>query len=95
MARHPSQLYESALEGLVLFALIAVVFSRTRSLEKPGLISGVFLMGYAVSRFAVEFVREPDAHLQSLVAGATMGQLLSLPLALAGLYLIHAATRKS
>ncbi len=95
LARHPSQFYEAALEGLVLFTLLAIIIPRTRALEKPGLVSGIFLMGYAICRFGVEFVREPDAHFQNLMAGATMGQLLSLPLALAGIYLFHYATRKS
>ena len=95
MPRHPSQLYEAALEGLVLFAVLAWLIYRVRALERPGLVVGVFCAGYAVARIAVEFVREPAAHLSFIFAGATMGQLLSLPLALFGLFLILYAMRRS
>jgi len=91
--RHPSQLYEAALEGLVLFALLAVLIFAWQALRRPGLVTGVFLMGYAVARFLVEYVREPDAHLGTLLGLATMGQLLSLPLAIAGIWLVRRATR--
>ncbi len=94
LPRHPSQLYEAALEGLVLFAVLAWVIYRMRALERPGMVSGVFFVGYAAARITVEFVREPDAHLSFLFAGATMGQLLSLPLALIGLFLIAYAWRR-
>ena len=92
--RHPSQLYEATLEGLVLFAVLAFLVYRTRAMERPGTLTGVFLIGYALARAAVEFVREPDAHLGLVAAGATMGQLLSLPLALGGLYLVWRARRR-
>ncbi len=95
MPRHPSQLYEATLEGLVLFAVLAWLIYRVRALERPGLVAGVFCAGYAVARIAVEFVREPDAHLSFIFAGATMGQLLSLPMGLLGLFLIYYALRRS
>ena len=92
--RHPSQLYEATLEGLVLFAVLTFLVYRTRAMERPGTLTGAFLIGYAVARAAVEFVREPDAYLDFVAAGATMGQLLSLPLALGGLYLVWRARRR-
>ncbi len=95
LARHPSQLYEAGLEGLVLFALLAWLAYRTRALERPGLLAGTFFAGYGIARIFVELFREPDAHLGFLAAGATMGQLLSLPLVLAGAWLIHRALRTS
>jgi phosphatidylglycerol:prolipoprotein diacylglycerol transferase len=90
-ARHPSQLYEAALEGVLLFAVIAVLLSATRARERPGLITGVFFGGYGIARIVVEFFREPDAHLGFLLAGVTMGQILSLPVLGAGAYLIARA----
>ena len=86
LARHPSQLYEAGLEGLVLFCLLYLAI-RAGALARMGLLSGLFLVGYGLSRIVVEFFREPDAHLGFLVAGASMGQLLSLPMVLLGLYL--------
>ncbi len=92
--RHPSQLYEAVLEGPVLFILLYALIRRMDALEKPGLVSGVFALGYGLSRIAVEFFRQPDAHLGTLFAGATMGQLLSLPILLFGLWLIAKAVRE-
>ena len=86
--RHPSQLYEAALEGVALFAVCAALVFFARGLERRGLVGGVFLAGYAVARIAAELFRQPDAHLGFLLGGATMGQLLSLPVLLAGLWLI-------
>ena len=86
LPRHPSQLYEAGLEGVVLFLLIWVYSARPRSL---GRVSGLFLVAYAVMRFAVEFFREPDAHLGTVaLEWVTMGQLLSLPVALVGCWLL-------
>lgn len=85
-ARHPSQLYQAVLEGLVLFTVLYVVSRRPR---RRFLISGLFALGYGLARFAVEFVRVPDAQLGYLGMGwLTMGQLLSLPLILLGIGLI-------
>jgi phosphatidylglycerol:prolipoprotein diacylglycerol transferase len=94
IGRHPSQLYEAFLEGVVLFVLLLGLFGWTRARLYPGLLTGVFLAGYGVARFAVEFVREPDAQLGFLYAGATMGQLLSLPLIAAGLAFAGHALRR-
>jgi phosphatidylglycerol:prolipoprotein diacylglycerol transferase len=95
LARHPSQLYEAVLEGLVLFCILAWLAYRTRAFARPGLIGGVFFAGYGVARIIAEMFREPDAHLGFLAAGATMGQLLSLPVMLFGAWLIHFALKKS
>ena len=89
--RHPSQLYEAALEGLVLFAVCAVVVFAMRGLERTGLVGGVFLAGYAIARGVAELFRQPDAHLGFLAGGATMGQLLSIPVLIAGIWLIRRA----
>ncbi|MEM7124028.1 MAG: prolipoprotein diacylglyceryl transferase [Pseudomonadota bacterium] len=86
--RHPSQLYEAALEGLVLGLVVYWAWRATSLRLRPGAIGGLFLAGYGVSRFIVEFFREPDAHLGFLFAGATMGQLLSLPMIVIGLALM-------
>ncbi len=91
--RHPSQLYEAALEGLVLFAILAL-FIRYGALRRPGMIIGIFAVGYAAARTISELFREPDAQLGFLWGGLTMGMLLSLPLALAGLAFIGAALRR-
>jgi phosphatidylglycerol:prolipoprotein diacylglycerol transferase len=89
--RHPSQLYEAGLEGLVLFAVLAFCFWRTQARYEPGKLVGIFLLGYGLSRFAVEFVREPDAGLGVLGWGLTMGQTLTLPMLVGGAYLIATA----
>ena len=86
--RHPSQLYEASLEGLVLLAVLSFLFFRTPLRERPGAISGAFLLGYGLCRIVSEFFREPDAHLGYLFFGVTMGQLLSLPLIAVGLFLL-------
>ena len=89
--RHPSQLYEAALEGVLLFA---VLWWFARSPRPAGAVAAVFALGYAAVRFAVEFVRLPDAHLGYLAFGwFTMGQLLCIPLALAGIALAWNARR--
>ncbi len=90
--RHPSQLYEAALEGLVLF-LVLLFLVRRGALERTGSLTGIFLMGYALARMSAEFFREPDAYLGFLIGGTTMGQLLSLPMLLAGLALVIWARR--
>lgn len=107
-ARHPSQLYEAGLEGIVLFAILWFAFWRTRARYDPGGLVGLFLLGYGVARFAVEFVREPDAQFSDpasawypfyqallLRTGLHMGQWLCVPMIVAGAYLIAtAATRR-
>jgi len=84
LPRHPSQLYEAALEGLVLLLVLAFAV-RAGALKWPGLIIGIFAIGYAVARSFCEMFREPDAQLGFLFGGLTMGMLLSVPLFLAGL----------
>jgi len=85
--RHPSQLYEAGLEGIVLFLLLYLLVRRGW-LERPGAIGGAFLAGYGLARIVVEFFRQPDAHLGFLLGLTTMGQVLSLPLVIAGAILI-------
>ena len=95
MPRHPSQLYEAFLEGVVLFCILQVL-SRKKPLLPQGTFMGVFVMGYGIVRFLVEFVRVPDAQLGYLLGGViTMGQLLSLPLVIAGLALIIFARHRN
>jgi phosphatidylglycerol:prolipoprotein diacylglycerol transferase len=90
LPRHPSQLYEATLEGLVLLAVLALLI-RMGALKRPGLIVGSFACFYAVARSTCEFFREPDAQLGFLWGEATMGQLLSIPLFIAGLgFIIYA-----
>jgi len=101
-ARHPSQLYEALGEGLILGAVLLYLLFRTRALRRSGLLTGIFLIGYGLTRFMVEWVRQPDAQFQTLdnpigyalqlgPAGLTMGQILTLPMLLAGLWLIQKA----
>lgn len=88
--RHPSQLYEAALEGLLLLVLLALLI-RGGALKRPGLIIGAFAVVYALARSFCEFFREPDAQLGFLWGGATMGMLLSVPLFLAGVgFIVYA-----
>jgi phosphatidylglycerol:prolipoprotein diacylglycerol transferase len=92
--RHPSQLYEAALEGIVLFLFLIWFNHRTSWRTQPGRVGGVFLAGYALARIVSELFREPDAHLGLLLAGTTMGQLLSLPMLAIGVYLIVSGARR-
>jgi phosphatidylglycerol:prolipoprotein diacylglycerol transferase len=93
--RHPSQLYQAALEGLLLFALLWLVRRRTGALARPGELSGWFGIGYGVARCIGEIFREPDAHLGFILGPITMGQLLSVPLILAGAFLVRRARRSA
>jgi phosphatidylglycerol---prolipoprotein diacylglyceryl transferase len=86
--RHPSQLYEAVLEGLVLFIAVRIATHLFKALAHPGRASGVFALVYGLSRIVVEFFREPDAHLGYLAGFATMGMLLSLPLVAVGVWLL-------
>ncbi|UWR27116.1 prolipoprotein diacylglyceryl transferase [Sulfitobacter sp. S223] len=98
-ARHPSQLYEAALEGLILGALLIWLVWRRGAFKTPGLVMGTFLAGYGLARFAVEFVRQPDAQFvtesnplglawQVGGYGLTMGQILCLPMIAVGVFFI-------
>ncbi|MCS6987643.1 MAG: prolipoprotein diacylglyceryl transferase [Sphingomonadaceae bacterium] len=92
--RHPSQLYEATLEGLVLFVVLNLLFWRTEAHLRPGLLGGLFVLLYGLFRFAVEFVREPDPQLGVLALGLTMGQTLSLPMILFGLWHVAMSFRR-
>jgi phosphatidylglycerol:prolipoprotein diacylglycerol transferase len=83
LPRHPSQLYEGALEGLLLFAVLTLMIRRG-ALKRPGLIIGTFAIVYGLARIFSEFFREPDPQLGFLWGGLTMGMLLSLPMIAAG-----------
>jgi phosphatidylglycerol---prolipoprotein diacylglyceryl transferase len=90
LPRHPSQLYEAALEGIVLFFVLSFLM-RKGALKRPGLIIGCFAVGYAIARTTCEFFREPDIQLGFLWGGLTMGMLLSIPLFLAGVgFIVYA-----
>ena len=86
--RHPSQLYQAFLEGLVLFVILFILSRDQDKRARPGYLGGVFLAGYAIARMIGEMFREPDAHLGFLALGITMGQLLSLPMLAVGIWLI-------
>ena len=94
LPRHPSQLYEAALEGILLFTILAVMI-RMGALKRPGLILGSFIAIYALARIIGEFFREPDPQLGFLWGGLTMGMLLSVPMIIAGAILIVLAWRRA
>jgi phosphatidylglycerol:prolipoprotein diacylglycerol transferase len=91
LARHPSQLYQFALEGIALFAILWIYSSRPRP---AGAVSGAFLVGYGVFRFLAEFGREPDSYLGLLALNLSMGQWLSLPMIVAGIAMMTWAYRR-
>ncbi len=91
--RHPSQLYEAGLEGIVLFIVLFVLMQNESVRRRHGLVTGTFLAGYALARIFAEFFREPDAFLGFLRFGTTMGQWLSLPMLFGGGYFIWRALR--
>ena len=91
--RHPSQLYEAGLEGLALFLLLWWLFWRTSARRYPGRLVGAFCVGMGLARFALEYFREPDRQLGTLQTGLTMGQSLTIPFMLVGIYMI-ATSRK-
>jgi phosphatidylglycerol:prolipoprotein diacylglycerol transferase len=93
LARHPSQLYEAGLEGILLFTVLAVMI-RMGALKRPGLILGSFIAAYGLARIVGEFFREPDPQLGFLWGGLTMGMLLSVPMIIVGIILIVAACRR-
>ncbi|MFW2850542.1 prolipoprotein diacylglyceryl transferase [Sphingomonas sp. TX0543] len=92
-ARHPSQLYEAGLEGLLLFAVLAFFFWRTKARYEPGKLVGIFVLGYGLCRFFVEFFREPDSQFAGTFFATTihMGQILCLPMIAGGIWLIATA----
>ena len=91
--RHPSQIYEALLEGLILF-IILIYFVRKNYINKHGFISSIFLIFYGISRFILEFLREPDLHLGLFFNFFSMGQLLSIPTIILGIY-IYYKTKKN
>ncbi len=93
LPRHPSQLYEATLEGLVLLIVLAL-FIRSGALKRPGFIIGAFAVVYSIARIICEFFREPDPQLGFLWSGMTMGMLLSIPLMLTGFAFIAAAMKR-
>ena len=96
-ARHPSQLYEAGLEGIVLFLVLYYLFWKTRARYQPGRLVGAFILVYGISRFLIEYIREPDAQLVQFaqMTHLHMGQWLSLPMILGGLYLVLTAQRRA
>jgi phosphatidylglycerol---prolipoprotein diacylglyceryl transferase len=88
VARHPSQIYQALMEGLLLFLVLFLLSRREAIRARFGMLTGVFLIGYAMARITGELFREPDEFLGFLWFGATMGQLLSIPMLLAGLWLV-------
>jgi phosphatidylglycerol:prolipoprotein diacylglycerol transferase len=94
--RHPSQLYEAGLEGVVLGLVLWFFFWKTKARYDPGKLVGIFLLGYGLSRFFVEFFREPDRQLMQFAqeTGMSMGQWLTVPMIVGGIYLIATAKRR-
>ncbi|WP_297587213.1 prolipoprotein diacylglyceryl transferase [Roseibium sp.] len=94
--RHPSQLYEAALEGVVLFLVLRLLSHRFELFRKPGFLAGAFAFGYGIARSIAELYRVPDAHIGYLSGFFTMGMMLSVPMILAGLAaMIWAGSRKT
>ena len=96
VARHPSQLYEAGLEGIALFALLWFFFWKTKARYEPGKLVGLFLIGYGLARFTVEFFREPDSQFAGTFFDNVihMGQVLTLPMIIGGLYLVMTAAKR-
>jgi len=94
--RHPSQLYEAALEGILLAAILGWMFWKTQARYQPGKLVGAFIFFYGLFRFGLEFIREPDSQLSAFAqaTGLHMGQWLSLPMILGGLYLMLTANKR-
>ncbi|MNK16510.1 Prolipoprotein diacylglyceryl transferase [compost metagenome] len=92
--RHPSQLYEAGLEGLLLLIILSLAIWKWKMLKRPGFVTGLFLLGYGVCRAALENVRQPDAGLEHLPLGLTMGMILSIPMMLVGAWLVWRALKK-
>ena len=88
LPRHPSQLYEAGMEGVILFCILTYLLKKTRARDKPGMLGGAFIAGYAVARIIAECFREPDEFLGYFLGYITMGQILCLPMLGYGLYLI-------
>lgn len=92
--RHPSQLYEAGIEGIFMFIVLWIMFWKTDARYQPGKLVGTGLIIYGLGRSLVELVRQPDAGLENLPWGLTMGQTLSLPMLIAGIYLVMTANKR-
>ena len=94
--RHPTQLYEAILEGVVLFAILAFMFWRTKARYEPGKLVGAFILFYGLFRFGIEYIREPDSQLVGFAqaTGLHMGQWLSIPMIIGGIYLMATAAKR-
>ncbi len=92
--RHPSQLYEAALEGVILFGILALLARSPGIRAHHGILTGIFLAGYGLTRSIAEFFREPDAHIGFLAGGVTMGQILSVPMIVVGLGIVAWAIKR-
>jgi len=88
LPRHPSQLYEGAMEGVILFCILTYLMKKTNARDKPGMLGGTFIAGYGIARIIAECFREPDEFLGYFMGVVTMGQLLCLPMIAYGAYLI-------
>jgi len=95
LPRHPSQLYEGLLEGVLLFIVLRYLNHHTNALSRPGVVAGTFFIGYGLSRIFVEFFREPDAHIGYLFGPVTQGMILTVPMILVGAGIIWWAQSKS
>lgn len=93
LPRHPSQLYEAAFEGMLLLLVLNAMRPWAQRRFAPGFLLGLFLSGYSLARFSMEFFRAPDDHLGFLVFGATMGQILSFPMLFVGAWLMYRAVK--
>lgn len=93
--RHPSQLYQAATEGIILLFVLILMQKSQYIRNHRGIISGMFLSAYAFMRFFVEFTRQPDSHIGFLTAGLSMGQLLCVPMLVAGIFMILFANRSN
>jgi phosphatidylglycerol:prolipoprotein diacylglycerol transferase len=91
LPRHPSQLYEAGLEGVMLLTLLSIAVWKWRLLAKPGYVTGLFMVGYGFSRALLETVRQPDIGLDQMPFGLTMGMILSIPMIVVGAWLIRRA----
>ncbi len=94
VARHPSQIYQAATEGLILFAVLLIAQRFPVIRNRYGILSGLFLSGYAIMRFFIEFTRQPDSQLGLLFADLSMGQILCIPMFLSGVAIIIYALKK-
>ncbi len=93
LPRHPSQIYEAGLEGIVLFTVLSIIALGTNARKTPGLICGIFILGYGITRSFAEMFRAPDAHIGYIFEILTMGQILSFPMIVAGIVMVILALK--